>query len=121
MYLRPLPWDGDIDTEPERAVEGGRHVDEPLDPVETQAVPLVIRALGCGVMGGNLTNLLYIRWPFALLDRTVIGVFYAVPDCFSPGDGRGPGRVGKKSGEDIMDLGDHALGYEEPAQSFDSA
>ena len=68
-------------------------------------------------LNGNLTNLLYIRLAFACWTAPLIGMLYAVTGLFSPKATDKDRAEWKKSGEDIMDLGDHALAEKEPAKS----
>jgi NhaC family Na+:H+ antiporter len=97
-----------------RAVEEGGTLMSPLIPWNAGGA-FVISALGLGVMDGNLTNLLYIPLAFACWTAPLIGVFYAVTGLFSPKATDEDRAEWEKSGEDIMDLGDHELAYEQPA------
>ena len=97
-----------------RAVEEGGTLMSPLIPWNAGGA-FVISALGLGVMDGNLTNLLYIPLAFACWTAPLIGVFYAVTGLFSPKATDEDRAEWDKSGEDIMDLGDHELAYEQPA------
>ena len=93
-----------------RAVEEGGTLMSPLIPWNAGGA-FVISALGLGVMDGNLTNLLYIPLAFACWTAPVIGLIYAVTGMFSPKATEKDRQEWEKSGEDIMDLGDHALAY----------
>jgi Na+:H+ antiporter, NhaC family len=100
-----------------RAVEEGGTLMSPLIPWNAGGA-FVISALGLGVMDGNLTNLLYIPLAFACWTAPLIGVFYALTGLFSPRATDADRAEWDRSGEDVMDLGDHELAYEEePAQA----
>lgn len=70
----------------------------------------VITALSLGVMDGNLTNLLYIPLAFACWTAPLIGILYAVTGWFSPQATDAERREWDRQNEDVLDLGDHALG-----------
>lgn len=97
-----------------RAVEEGGTLMSPLIPWNAGGA-FVISALSLGVMDGNLTNLLYIPLAFACWTAPLIGVFYAVTGLFSPKATDEDRAEWEKSDEDVMDLGDHALGNGEAA------
>lgn len=99
-----------------RAVEEGGTLMSPLIPWNAGGA-FVISALGLGVMDGNLTNLLYIPLAFACWTAPLIGVFYALTGLFSPKATDQDRTDWEKSGEDIMDLGDHALANNGETQS----
>jgi NhaC family Na+:H+ antiporter len=99
-----------------RAVEEGGTMMSPLIPWNAGGA-FVISALGLGVMDGNLTNLLYIPLAFACWTAPLIGIFYAVTGLFSPMATDEERAKWAKQDEDVMDLGDHDLAYDEAAAS----
>ncbi|MBD3587368.1 Na+/H+ antiporter NhaC [Salinimonas sp. HHU 13199] len=66
-----------------RGVEEGGTLMSPLIPWNAGGA-FVISALGLGVSGGNLENLLYIPLAFACWTAPIIGIIYAYLDWFSP-------------------------------------
>lgn len=92
-----------------RAVEEGGTLMSPLIPWNAGGA-FVISALGLGVMGGNLENLLYIPLAFACWTAPVIGILYALTGLFSPKATEQDRRDWEKSNEDVMNLDDHELG-----------
>ncbi len=92
-----------------RAVEEGGTLMSPLIPWNAGGA-FVITALSLGVMDGNLTNLLYIPLAFACWTAPLIGILYAVTGWFSPHATDAERREWDRQNEDVLDLGDHALG-----------
>lgn len=92
-----------------RAVEEGGTLMSPLIPWNAGGA-FVITALSLGVMDGNLTNLLYIPLAFACWTAPLIGILYAVTGWFSPQATDAERREWDRQNEDVLDLGDHALG-----------
>lgn len=66
-----------------RATEEGGTLLSPLIPWNAGGA-FVITALGLGIGGGDITNLLYIPLAFACWLSPVIGIFYAYTGMFSP-------------------------------------
>ena len=66
-----------------RGVEEGGTLMSPLIPWNAGGA-FVISALGLGISGDNLENLLYIPLAFACWTAPVIGILYAYLDWFSP-------------------------------------
>ncbi|MBJ3764015.1 Na+/H+ antiporter NhaC [Maribius pontilimi] len=66
-----------------RGIEEGGTLISPLIPWNAGGA-FVISALGLGIMGGDLTNLLYIPLAIACWMSPVIGIFYAWTGMFSP-------------------------------------
>jgi NhaC family Na+:H+ antiporter len=66
-----------------RGIEEGGTLMSPLIPWNAGGA-FVISALGLGVSGGNLENLLYIPLAFACWTAPLIGIFYAYVGWFSP-------------------------------------
>jgi NhaC family Na+:H+ antiporter len=66
-----------------RGFEEGGTLMSPLIPWNAGGA-FVISALGLGISGGNLENLLYIPLAFACWTAPFIGIFYAHTGLFSP-------------------------------------
>ncbi|GGW87894.1 Na+/H+ antiporter NhaC [Alteromonas halophila] len=66
-----------------RGIEEGGTLMSPLIPWNAGGA-FVISALGLGISGNNLENLLYIPLAFACWTAPLIGIFYAYVDWFSP-------------------------------------
>ncbi|QBX33344.1 Na+/H+ antiporter NhaC [Paracoccus liaowanqingii] len=96
-----------------RAVEEGGTLMSPLIPWNAGGA-FVITALSLGVMDGNLTNLLYIPLAFACWTAPLIGILYAVTGWFSPRATDTERGEWDRQDEDVLDLGDHALGGDTP-------
>lgn len=92
-----------------RAVEEGGTLMSPLIPWNAGGA-FVISALGLGIAGGDLTNLLYIPLAFACWLSPLIGIMYAMLGIFSPKATDVERAKWAADGEEIMDLGDNDLG-----------
>lgn len=66
-----------------RGIEEGGTLMSPLIPWNAGGA-FVISALGLGISGNNMENLLYIPLAFACWTAPLIGIFYAYVDWFSP-------------------------------------
>lgn len=92
-----------------RAVEEGGTLMSPLIPWNAGGA-FVISALGLSIGGGDLTNLLFIPLAFACWMSPLIGIGYAFFGVFSPKATDAEREKWAKDGEEVMDMGDHALG-----------
>ncbi|SHI76179.1 Na+:H+ antiporter, NhaC family [Palleronia salina] len=86
-----------------RGIEEGGTLISPLIPWNAGGA-FVISALGLGIMGGDLENLLYIPLAIACWASPVIGIFYAWTGLFSPKASDEEKQKWKSDGEDIADL-----------------
>ncbi|WP_299360506.1 Na+/H+ antiporter NhaC [uncultured Paracoccus sp.] len=92
-----------------RAVEEGGTLMSPLIPWNAGGA-FVITTLGLGVMSGDLGDLMYIPLSFACWLSPVLGIFYAITGLFSPRATDEERVTWDEQNEQVMDLGDHALG-----------
>lgn len=97
-----------------RAVEEGGTLMSPLIPWNAGGA-FVITALSLNIMGGDLTNLLYIPLAFACWTAPLIGILYALTGWFSPRATEDERRDWDRQDEDVLDLEGHALGDETTA------
>lgn len=99
-----------------RAVEEGGTLMSPLIPWNAGGA-FVISALGLGIVGGDLTNLLYIPLAFACWLSPLIGIGYAYFGVFSPKATDEERARWAKDGEEIMDISAHELSAHAPSQA----
>jgi NhaC family Na+:H+ antiporter len=83
-----------------RGIEEGGTLMSPLIPWNAGGA-FVISALGLGISGGNLENLLYIPLAFACWTAPIIGILYAYTGLFSPKATDEEKARWKSSGENI--------------------
>ena len=92
-----------------RAVEEGGTLMSPLIPWNAGGA-FVISALGLGIMEGRLENLAYIPLSFACWLSPLLGILYANTGWFSPRATADERAKWDEQNEQVLDLGDHALG-----------
>lgn len=88
-----------------RGIEEGGTLMSPLIPWNAGGA-FVISALGLGISGGNLENLLYIPFAFACWTAPIIGIVYAYAGLFSPKATEEEIAKWKSSGEEIAEFND---------------
>lgn len=88
-----------------RGIEEGGTLMSPLIPWNAGGA-FVISALGLGISGDNLENLLYIPLAFACWTAPLIGIFYAYMDWFSPKATEDERKEWESSGADIARFND---------------
>jgi NhaC family Na+:H+ antiporter len=88
-----------------RGIEEGGTLMSPLIPWNAGGA-FVISALGLGISGDNLQNLLYIPLAFACWTAPLIGIFYAYTGMFSPKASDKEREEWESSGADIAKFND---------------
>ena len=88
-----------------RGIEEGGTLMSPMIPWNAGGA-FVISALGLGISGDNLQNLLYIPLAFACWTAPLIGIFYAYTGMFSPKASDKEREEWESSGADIAKFND---------------
>lgn len=94
-----------------RATEEGGTLMSPMVPWNAGGA-FVITALGLGITGGNLENLLYIPLSFACWMTPIIGIIYAWTGLFSPRASEAERKDWVDNDREITDMSQY--GYEHP-------
>ncbi|WP_137166197.1 Na+/H+ antiporter NhaC [Salinimonas lutimaris] len=102
-----------------RGVEEGGTLMSPLIPWNAGGA-FVISALGLGISGDNMENLLYIPLAFACWTAPLIGIFYAYVGWFSPKATEEERDQWESSNADIATFNDNGEPVEEQVKKMDT-
>ncbi|AXR06325.1 Na+/H+ antiporter NhaC [Salinimonas sediminis] len=102
-----------------RGVEEGGTLMSPLIPWNAGGA-FVISALGLGISGDNLENLLYIPLAFACWTAPLIGILYAYFDWFSPKATEEERQQWESSNAEIAKFNDNGKPVEEQVKKMDT-